>query len=143
MRTLHQYITQEMRLTSLINSSLGNENVGEAVTLIVPVIFTESDMLEGNALNQNCFLAGDISDSGKTAISSRINDYCSNESVSDWAELPDDEKESLNREFMTIAEEEFGSNGEAGDAVEKRRVYDMLINLWQESKLVTLKRSER
>jgi hypothetical protein len=143
MKTLHHYITQESRLTALINSSLGEDKVEERTTLLLPAIFTESDILDGNTLDRSCYVSDNISDEKKTAICERINNYCIDDSVSAWDALQDGEREPINREFMTIAEEEFGGNETGDTGAEKRRVYDMLINLWQESKLVTLKRSEK
>jgi hypothetical protein len=142
-RTLHQYITQETRLTSLINAALGSEKIGEAAVMQVPVIFAESDMLEGSGASGNCCIADSISADKKAAITERVNSYCNDPALS-WAGIEEVEREQLNRELLAFAEEEFGGSDDAVDGLsEKHRVYDMLIKLWQESKLVTLKRSSR
>jgi hypothetical protein len=143
MRTLHQYITQETRLTSLINSSLGNDKIAEAAVLLIPVIFTESDMLEGSGTAGGCFASDFLGGDKKVSVSERIGDYCNDPGLS-WAEGEAAEREHLNREFLALGEEEFGGEDDAQDGgvlSERRRVYDTLINLWQESKPVTLKRS--
>jgi hypothetical protein len=143
MRTLHQYITQEAKLTSLINSSLGNDRIAEATVLMIPVVFTESDTLEGSGTAGSCF-AADFTDAGnKAAVLEKIGSYCGDPSLS-WIEGEDAEREQLNKEFLVLAEEEFGGEDDAKDGgalSEKRRIYDMLINLWQGSKPLTLKRS--
>jgi hypothetical protein len=145
MRTLHQYITQETRLTSLINSSLGNETSAGTAVLHVPVIFTESDMLEGSGTDGSCFAPDFIGDSNKAAVFEKIASYRNDPSLS-WTEPEegDAEGQRLNKEFLALGEEEFGGEDDGQDSgalSEKRRIYDMLINLWQESKVVTLKRS--
>jgi hypothetical protein len=138
-RTLHRYITQETKLTSLIDASLGNEKIDEAAILQVPVIFAKSDMLEGSGETGNCFIPAPIEDDKKAAITERVDSYCNDPALS-WVDLAEAEREQINKEFLTLGEEEFGDD--TGDGLsEKRRVYDMLINLWQESKPVTLKRS--
>jgi hypothetical protein len=144
MRTLHQYITQETRLTSLINSSLGNEKIAGTAVLSIPVIFTESDTLEGSGTAGSCFAPDFIGDANKAAVSEKIANYCGDSSLS-WTEPADGaERQQLNKEFLALGEEEFGGEDDAQDSgalSEKRRIYDTLINLWQESKVVTLKRS--
>jgi hypothetical protein len=139
--TLHRYITQETKLTSLIDSSLGNEKIPEALVLHVPVIFTESDMLEGSGTTGACF-APDFMDAGKkAAVFEKTGAYCNDSGLS-WTGPEDAGREQLNKEFLAFGEEEFGGEDGAkdGEALsEKRRVYDMLINLWQGSKILTLK----
>jgi hypothetical protein len=143
MHTLQQYITQETRLTSLINSSLGNEKPEEAVALQIPVIFTESDTLEGSGTAGACFVPGFMDDGKKAAVSEKVDNYC-NTPDRVWAGPDDAEWEQLNKEFLALGEEEFGGEDDANDdeaLSSKRRIYDMVINLWQGSKVLTLKRS--
>jgi hypothetical protein len=145
MRTLHRYITQETGLTSLINASLGNEKPEETAMLQMPVIFVESDLLEGNGTAGSCF-APDFMEAGKKAlVFEKVGSYCGSP-ASSWAEPENAGKEQLNREFLALAEEEFGGDDDAKDngaLSEKRRIYDMLVNLWREDKALTLKRSSR
>jgi hypothetical protein len=143
MHTLHQYITQETRLTSLIDSSLGNEKISGAIVLQIPVIFTESDMLEGSGTAGSCFVSDFIDPDKKAAVFERAGSYCGDSGLS-WTEPEGAGQEQLNKEFLALGEEEFGGEDDAKDGgalSEKRRIYDMLINLWQESKVLTLKRS--
>jgi hypothetical protein len=141
MRTLHQYITQETRLTSLIDSSLGNEKIAGPAVLRIPVIFAESDMLEGSGTAGSCFAPDFIDASKRGAVFEKTAEYCNDPGLS-WTELEDAERELFNREFLALGEEEFGGEDDVKDGgalSERRRIYDMLINLWQGSKPLTLK----
>jgi hypothetical protein len=143
LHTLQQYITQEMRLTSLINSSLGNEKPEEAAALQIPVVFMESDMLEGSGTAGSCFVSASIGAAKKAVISEKVGNYCKAPGLS-WTGADGGEWEQLNKEFLALGEEEFGGADDTQDEEalsKKRRIYDMVINLWQESKVLTLKRS--
>jgi hypothetical protein len=147
MKTLYGYITQESRLTALINSSLENEKTEAHTPILLPVIYTESDTLEGisggteQPVTHSSFIPEGTPDKDKAIISERAAAYCTGASVS-WNEVSDNERELLNREFMILGEEDFGGLGGAETEAEKRRVYDTLIGLWQGNKLYTLSLSQ-
>jgi hypothetical protein len=138
-KTLYGYITQETRLTVLIDSFLGEEPVEEKKPLLFPVIFSESDMLEGNARDYNCFLPDVLSAEKKSEISERINAYCRDDASSIWKESEENGKALLDKEFRLLAEAEFAKNAEtSGDDANKRRVYDRLMSLWKDRSFLTL-----
>jgi hypothetical protein len=141
-KTLHNYITQEIRLNALIDSFVESKQIEENTALLIPVIFTESSALEGSGgtgQDYTCFLSDVISDKEKTTISERISAYCRDESSSRWRRLEEKSKKLLDKEFGLLAETEFAEDTDAsGNAVNNRRVYDRLIELWNNCDFLTL-----
>jgi hypothetical protein len=144
-KILYRYITQETRLTALVDSFVENEPLEEKTAVLIPVIFTESDVLEGSGGGQNyhCFLPGGISDKEKSIISEQINAYCRNEVSSRWNGPEENSKELLDREFRLLVEMEFveGAVKEtdaSGNAADKSRVYDKLMVMWNNRDFLTL-----
>lgn len=137
MTTLHDYITQESRLTSLINSSLGSEKIEKNASILLPVIYIEGDSLEGDpgGTEHNSFIPGYIPDKEKALVSEQAAAYCAGGSAT-WCEIPDAERELLNKEFMALGEEKFDG---VDTPEESRRVYDTLIRLWHGNTLYALK----
>jgi hypothetical protein len=135
LKTLHDYITQEFRINSLINTFLFNEEAGDPLSISIPVIWSESDMPEGGAVNRECFISDQVDPQGKQAITEKVNMFCSGAS-SAWKALEEQEKESLNREFNTLAESYFSGAGE-----ETERVYRTMLSLWQNAQMSSLERS--
>jgi hypothetical protein len=141
-KTLHNYINQEIHLAALIDSFVENENVKEKVALLIPVIFAESDALEGSGgggQNYDCFLSGVVSDKEKTIISERISAYCRNEVSSCWKDPEEIDKELLDKEFRLLVETEFAEDTDtSGNTANKRRIYDNMMNLWNNRDFLTL-----
>jgi hypothetical protein len=141
-KTLHSYINQETHLTTLIDSFVENEKVKEKAALLIPVIFAESDALEGSGgagQNYECFLSGVMPDKEKTIISEQINVYCRDEASSRWKEPEENDKELLDREFRLLVETEFAEDTDtSGNAANKRRIYDNLMELWNNRDFLTL-----
>jgi hypothetical protein len=132
--TLDNYITQEIRLTALIDSFVEPKQIKEKAALLIPVIFTESDMIEEDnaGLNYHCFLPGIVSDQDRSVIIEQINTFCRNETVSRWEKPDENSKDVLDKEFRLLAETEFADTmDDRGEAAHKRRVYDKLIELWE------------
>jgi hypothetical protein len=135
-KTLGAYITQETRLTALIDSLLESEGVEEKTSLLFPVIFSEADMLEGSGgagagRDYACFLPDALSPEEKTEISKQIDAYCRDDTSSRWKEPEENDKALLDREFRGLAEAEFTEDTDAaGDTAVRRRVYDELMKLW-------------
>jgi hypothetical protein len=136
METLHSYITQESRLSSLIDSFLENEKIEEKQSFFIPVIFVEQDSLEGNSSGYAEFLPENISPDKRDKISGQVRAVCRDDSVSSWVPVSEKEKELLNREFSALSEAAFAASG--GNT--ERRVYSTLMELWQNSSLLTLSR---
>ena len=136
-KTMHDYITQESRIDSLINSFLLNEKPDAAVPLYVPVIWSESDIPEEGAANRECFIPAYIDQQKNQIIAEKVNTFCSGTSRSGWKPVKETEKESLNREFKALAESSFANANEEKD----QRIYKTMMTLWQNSELLSLERS--
>ena len=137
LKTLRDYTTQESKINSLVNSLLFNEEIGENVPVNIPVIWSESDMLESGAGNANheCFVPEYIDRQSKQTLTENVNMFCSDSSRSDWENIGKTEKESLNKEFNLLAEARYaGAEGEKDS-----RVYKTMLSLWQNSQLHSLK----
>ena len=133
LHALHSYITQESRITSLVNSFLSNDEIKENIPFFIPVVWTESDILEGGTVKHESFIPDYL---GDRAVADQADRFCSG--MSAWKTLDSAEKEALNREFGTLAESCFaGSNDET-----EQRVYKTMLGLWQNSNLFSLERSE-
>ena len=134
--TLHDYITQESRINTLVNSLLDNEKIGENIPLNIPAIWSESDTLEGGSanagVNRECFVPEYIDQQSKQALTEKVNMFCSDSSG--WENIGNAEKESLNKEFNVLAEARYANA--AGE--EDRRVYKTMLSLWQNSQLHSL-----
>jgi len=136
--TLHDYITQESRINSLVNSLLFSEEIGENIPLSVPVIWSESDMTSGGGVaGSECFVPEQVHWQGKQAITEKVGVFCSGSASSDWEAVGKTERESLNKEFNILAEERYAN----AEGEEEQRVYKTMLSLWQNSQLSSLKRS--
>jgi hypothetical protein len=129
LRILHDYITQESRLTALVNAYLFTEQAKERVSMYVPVIWAESDSLEGSGANQEHFIPSFVSQEGKKEIAERTNAFCSDSTKASWYVLPKEEREGLNRELNGLAETFFENAEEERD----RRIYKTMLSLWQKN----------
>jgi hypothetical protein len=134
LQTLHDYITQEFRINSLIDTFLFNEETGGHIPVCIPVIWLESDMPEGGAVGRECFIPNQIDQRGKQIITEKVNTFCSGFSPSAWETLEEPEKEPLNREFNALAESYFAG----ADEETEQRVYKTMLSLWQNDKLSSL-----
>jgi hypothetical protein len=132
MQTLFNYIIQETKLSSLIGALLSGEEIQAPEYHSLPVVFTESDVLNGNGDRVECFFANEVQN--KTDIIDAVIPFCKDPALSSWDALAEDEKEILGRELSSIAE-----NNLSGSSDEPR-VYDVLMKLWQNSNLFTMTR---
>ena len=132
LKTMHDYIMQESRINALLDSFLANEQTNENIPHAIPVIWSESDMPEGNT-NRECFIPEYIDQQGKQVITEKVNGYCCGVSPSAWKAVGENEKEPLNREFNVLAETYFTDATE-----EQRRVYKTMLSLWQNTQLLSL-----
>jgi len=137
LQTLHNYITQELRINTAVNSFLFDENIADKTLFYIPVIWTESDMLEDTSVKQESFIPDSFDDHENKAVTEKTGFFCSGLPQTDWKAMPEPEKEALNKEFRTLAELEFH---DADDETEQR-IYRTMLSLWQESKLHSLERS--
>jgi hypothetical protein len=151
-QALHDYITQESRINSLVNSFLVdsptvndgtiNEKTAENIPLCVPVIWMESDAAEGRGADHESYIPEYIDKQGKQAITEKVNLFCGGVSLSNWKPLPEPEKEPLNREFNACAEAYFSNTEDkteekTGDKT-KQRIYQTMLSLWQNAELSSL-----
>jgi len=141
-QALHDYITQESRINSLINSFLLNDTAVseitlndktlESIPLCIPVIWMESDITEGRGIEHESFVPEYIDSHGKQAVTEKVNTFCGSVSNSKWKPLTEPEKESLNREFHVCAESYFSNS------TEEQRIYQTMLSLWQNAELSSL-----
>jgi hypothetical protein len=139
LQTLHDYITQEARINSAVNSFLFNESIVDQTLFYIPVIWTESDMLEDSSVKHESFIPDYFDDKGKQAITERTEFFCSGLSQTAWEAMPEPEREALNKEFKTLAESSFT---DLNDETEQR-IYKTMLSLWQDAELHSLERSVR
>ena len=152
LKTLAAYITQETRLTALINSFMEDGRAEDKQDLFVPVIFAESgaiggdragDPVGGNARQTDTrrsstverFVPGFIQAAEKNAIAEAVSSFGADADA--WIEMPEDEKKLLGKEFNAVCESYFSGN--AGD--DGNRVYETLMGLWRKSSISSLKKS--
>jgi hypothetical protein len=136
LQTLIDYITQEHRVKVMIDSSLVNEEISENTAIYIPVLWTESDMLDGSTIQHESFLPDYIEQRKKQEISEKVEGFCSGNSETVWKDMTEEERKALNREFNLISESSF-SNAE--DKIEQR-IYNTMLSLWQVSNINTLER---
>jgi hypothetical protein len=130
LKTLQDYITQESKISSLVESLLFNEETDENIPVSIPVIWSESDMLDGG-INRECFIPSQIDQQGKQDITEKVNGFCSEYASSGWRPSEETEKESLNREFNAMAESYFADKSEETE----QRIYKTMLSLWQNAEL--------
>jgi len=89
------------------------------------------------SVKQESILPDNLEEQGKQAVAEKTDVYCSGLAQNAWESAPESERESLNKEFNAMAEAAFaGLNDET-----EQRVYRTMLSLWQDSKLLSLKRS--
>jgi len=137
LKTMHDYITQELVIKSLIDSFFFNEKTEDNVPLLIPVVWSESDLLESNGAGSDCFVPEYIDQHGKQAITEEINAFCMDISRTKWKADEAAEKESINREFNLLAESHFAASGEEND----QRIYKTMLSLWQNAEIFSIERS--
>jgi len=149
-QALHDYITQESRINSLINSFLFNDTsvsetlndkAPESIPLCIPVIWMESDITDSRGTEHETFIPEYIDSQGKQAVTEKVNTFCV--SNSNWKSLSEPERESLNREFNVCAETYFSNSTE--DKTDNKtiketeqRIYQTMLSLWQNTDIYSL-----
>ncbi|MCL2244960.1 MAG: hypothetical protein FWC03_10920 [Treponema sp.] len=142
LRTMHSYINQESSIKSMIDSLLFNDELGENIPLYIPVIWSESDTLESQGTDQNCFITNDINQQEKKTIADRVKNFCRDINSAKWKPADEPEKEMLNREFNLLAETQFAAGMNAvTDETTQQRVYKTMMSLWQNTEISSLERS--
>lgn len=134
LQTLHAYITQETRMNSLINSLLSNDEIDRNIPYCIPVVWTESDMLEGDNVKHESFIPDYVSQQENKVIVEKTDGFCSGLSQSEWKDIPNAEREALNKEFNILAEFNFADL----DNEKEQRVYKTMLSLWQNSNMSLL-----
>jgi hypothetical protein len=132
LKTLREYITQEHRLNSLVNSFLFNEAAQKNTPVYVPVICSEADAIDSGTLHRSVFMPEYLGGEQKEAITGRTGAVCLDNSI--WRPIKAGEKETLNKEFNALAEQYF----EAKTGETEQRVYKTMLSLWQNSNQLSL-----
>jgi hypothetical protein len=132
LKTLHEYITQESRLTALVDSFLFNERRQEKTPVYVPVLWSECDEIGGTAECRETFSPEYLDQAQKKHIAEKTDAFCSGNSS--WRSISTEEKEALHKAFAVLAEKHF----EAKTSDAEQRVYKTTLSLWQNSDLLSL-----
>jgi hypothetical protein len=135
LKTLRNYINQETTIAALISSFMINEPVAGKVTEYVPVIWESRENTESGESEAGCYMPENMPQRQRELTAGAVNSRFAAALESEWAALPENEKTALDREFKVIAESAFGENIEEKDI----RIYNMLMELWQNSSLSSLK----
>jgi hypothetical protein len=135
LKTLRNYINQETAIAALINSFMINEPITGKVTEYVPVIWTSVENPESGESETGCYMPENMPQPQKEPAAGAVNSRFAAAPESEWTVLPESEKTALDKEFRIIAESAFSENTGEKDT----RIYNMLIELWQNSSLSSLK----
>jgi hypothetical protein len=138
LQTLRNYISQETTIASLINSFLAKETISQPVTVYSPVLVAETVQLESASQSYAAYAPVYAEEGQKNEMAKRIIAECSEGKNVVWTAVPADEKEIINREFAAFTEKYFEGND---DAFEKR-VYNIMLSLWQKTDLRSIKGAE-
>jgi hypothetical protein len=132
LKTLHEYITQESRLTALVDSFLFNDERQEKTPVYIPILWLECDEIDGAAECHETFAPEYIDQAQKKRIADKTGAFCSEHSS--WRSISAEEKEALHRAISVLAEKYFETK--TSDA--EQRVYKTTLSLWQNSDLLSL-----
>lgn len=139
-KTIQDYIAQEFTINSLFNMFLFDEESTNNIPVSIPVIWTQSDMIDteqhSSESRQECYITDHIESEKKQLISQEVDSLCSRSNLEAW-EAPDEaEQEALNREFNSLLESNFA---EVNDEM-THRVYRTMLSLWYDTHLHSIKR---
>jgi hypothetical protein len=141
LKTLGDYIYQETTIAALINSFMTDEAVADTVyeyrTEYVPVIWVSRENPESGVSEADCYMPENMSQTQKEMTAGAANRRFTTASESEWTVLREDEKTTLDKEFKVIAESVFSENTGEKDV----RVYDMIMELWQNTSMSSLSTS--
>jgi hypothetical protein len=135
LKTLRNYINQETTIAGLISSFMSNELIAGKVTEYVPAIWTSRENPENGQPEAECYMPENLPRPQRDLAAGAVNSRFTSASESEWTALPDDEKTALDKEFKLVAESAFNENTGEKDI----RIYNMLMELWQNSSLSSLK----
>ncbi|GHV79484.1 hypothetical protein AGMMS49944_12750 [Spirochaetia bacterium] len=135
LQTLFAYITQEMQLSSLVESFMSDEKIAEKKDMFIPVIYTERSAIMESKTDHVTSMPAPINDANKTGIDEKVRAYCTGVSEGGWSVITDEEKNVLNNELSALCDSYFSDSKNGND----ERVYQTLMNLWHKDSLYSLK----
>lgn len=138
LETLRNYIDQETTIAGLINSFMLNEPVAGKVTEYVPAVWTSRENPENGEAEAECYVPENTLPQRELAAGA-VDSRFSAAPESEWTALPLNEKTALDKEFKIIAESVFSENSGENTGEKDARIYDMLMELWKNSSLCSLK----
>jgi hypothetical protein len=138
LHTLFAYITQEIHLTSLIDSFMSEGKIADKKDALVPVVYTEQSAIMENKTVYVNTMPSFFSDVNKAKIDEQVRSYCAGISENGWSMVTDEEKNVLNNELSAICDSYF-SGGEGSKEANEERVYETLMSLWHKDNLYSLK----
>jgi len=135
LRTLYEYVTQEGRWSSLVESLLVPAESGKAeapeggqTDIHLPVLLIESDNVEGQGTIKEAFIPKFVEPSLRQQIGGRLMPVIDSLDANSTQE---DERALLSREFNAMTEKYFESAAGEKD----KRVYETMLSLWRNSAL--------
>jgi hypothetical protein len=134
LKTLEDYINQEATIAALMRSFMTDEALDGAVTEYVPVIWSSRENPESGIREEDCYMPADMPPSQKETAAGAVNRCFAAVSEAEWTALGEDEKTVLDKEFRVTAESVFGESAGEKDI----RVYNMIMELWQNTSLSSL-----
>ncbi|MDR2794000.1 MAG: hypothetical protein LBB61_10135 [Treponema sp.] len=132
LKTVHDYITQESRITALVDSFLFHEAPKEEAWAYIPAIWLESDNIDGNVKSHETFTVEYLEEKQKKQIAEKTDIFCSSDSS--WHSISSEERDALHKEFTLLAEKYF----EAKTGNTEQRVYKTMLSLWRNADLSSL-----
>jgi hypothetical protein len=127
--SLYAYINQENVFERQIDVSLIDEKIDEPEPVYLPVLYVESERLDGESgVMKECFQPQGTDERIKSAIAEGAASFGASEDL--WETGAADFMAEMNREFNALVEKEYT------DDLEQKRINETMLNLWQESRFL-------
>jgi hypothetical protein len=134
--SLYAYINQEKVFERQIDVSLIDEKLDEPGPVYLPVLYVESDRVDGaGEVVKECFQPQGTDEQIKSVIAEGAASFGGSENI--WTAGTADFMAELNREFNALVEKEY-----TGD-LEQKRINETMLNLWRESRFLVFAKEQR
>lgn len=123
MQKMSENVVQQSVYSNQVKSILGDTAVMKSEESFVPVVFTESSMLDGTESEYQCF-ASSVSNESLLAMENAVKNYFLS-SQGNAFDMPEKEKAQIDDAFKLIAEREFQDKHDD----KSLRIYEMIKQL--------------